>query len=238
MQSIDTVEPGSKWTFNEDVAACFDDMLERSIPQYPVMRSACVDLASHFLKPETDIIDLGCSRGESLRALVNRHWTNNKYIGLEISEPMLVAARASFAKEISDGFVEIRQHDLRTGLPHGFKPTVILSVLTLQFVPIEYRQKILSQVYEMLNPGGAFIVVEKVLGKTTTIDEAMTALYYNLKGANGYSVAAISRKKLALEGVLVPVTAEMNEQFLKTAGFSTVDCFWRWMNFAGWIAVK
>jgi tRNA (cmo5U34)-methyltransferase len=43
---------------------------------------------------------------------------------------------------------------------------------------------------------------------------------------------------LALEGVLVPVTAAWNEQLLKGAGFSQVECFWRWMNFAGWVAVK
>jgi len=30
----------------------------------------------------------------------------------------------------------------------------------------------------------------------------------------------------------------MNEAILKGAGFTTVDCFWRWMNFGGWIAIK
>lgn len=28
----DNVKPGEKWEFNEDVAACFANMLERSIP--------------------------------------------------------------------------------------------------------------------------------------------------------------------------------------------------------------
>jgi tRNA (cmo5U34)-methyltransferase len=43
---------------------------------------------------------------------------------------------------------------------------------------------------------------------------------------------------LSLEGVLVPVTAAWNEYLLRSAGFSHVDCFWRWMNFAAWVAVK
>ena len=43
---------------------------------------------------------------------------------------------------------------------------------------------------------------------------------------------------LDLEGVLVPVSAAMNERFLRNAGFAKVECFWRWMNFAAWIAVK
>ena len=43
---------------------------------------------------------------------------------------------------------------------------------------------------------------------------------------------------LALEGKLVPVTAHWNEELLRNAGFAQVECFWRWCNFAGWIAVK
>ena len=35
----DNVKPGEKWEFNEDVAACFANMLERSIPDYKSMRA-------------------------------------------------------------------------------------------------------------------------------------------------------------------------------------------------------
>ena len=53
-----------------------------------------------------------------------------------------------------------------------------------------------------------------------------------------YSQDEIDAKRHSLEGVLVPVTARWNEDLLSTAGFDHVDCFWRWMNFAGWIAVR
>ena len=55
---------------------------------------------------------------------------------------------------------------------------------------------------------------------------------------NGYSMNEVERKKLALEGVLVPLTAQINEQFLHNAGFVQVDAFWRNLNFCAWIAVK
>jgi hypothetical protein len=63
-------------------------------------------------------------------------------------------------------------------------------------------------------------------------------LYHEHKMRQGYTRDAIDRKALALEGVLVPVTAQWNVELLKQAGFQQVDCFWRWMNFGGWIAVK
>ena len=59
-----------------------------------------------------------------------------------------------------------------------------------------------------------------------------------MKRENGYTEEEIQRKRLSLEGALVPLTARMNEDMLRGAGFHEVDCFWRWMNFAGWIAVK
>ena len=44
--------------------------------------------------------------------------------------------------------------------------------------------------------------------------------------------------EVTLEGVLVPVTARWNEELLHEEGFRSVDCFWRHLNFAGWVAVK
>ena len=41
-----------------------------------------------------------------------------------------------------------------------------------------------------------------------------------------------------LEGVLVPMRAKDNVDMLLAAGFESVDTFWRWMNFTGWVAVR
>ena len=62
--------------------------------------------------------------------------------------------------------------------------------------------------------------------------------YYKIKAENAYTQEQISAKRKSLEGVLVPITASWNEQMLKDAGFKSIDCFWRYLNFAGWIAIK
>jgi tRNA (cmo5U34)-methyltransferase len=62
--------------------------------------------------------------------------------------------------------------------------------------------------------------------------------YYRIKAENAYTQEQISAKRKSLEGVLVPITARWNEEMLKEAGFRSVDCFWRYLNFAGWVAVK
>lgn len=225
----DTYLANGHWSFDGDVTAVFDDMLARSIPQYEVMRQAVVDLTVRY-QPE-QVVDLGCSRGEMIARLIER-LPDCRYDGIEISEPMLKAAQERF-QEYS--YVCIQPLDLRTAYP-AVNADVTLSILTLQFTPIEYRQQILRRVYTHTRK--AFILVEKVLGSTAELDSQMVSLYYALKGSNGYSPEQIERKRLSLEGVLVPVTAKWNEELLHKAGFSEVDCFWRWMNFAGWIAIK
>ncbi len=230
-------EPDGKWEFDESVTQVFTDMLRRSIPQYDVMRKAVSDIGSRFAQPGTDIVDLGCSRGDALAPFVEKFGAECNYLGLEISEPMLEAARERFAAEIETGQVGIERHDLRDAYP-DVQASVTLCVLTLQFTPIDHRQRILYDVYRHTAPGGVLILVEKILGASAELTSLMVDLYHDLKTQQGYSREEVERKRLSLEGVLVPVTAQWNEELMKTAGFTQVDCFWRWMNFAGWIARK
>lgn len=231
--AVDQVVPGEKWEFDAEVADSFDDMLSRSIPQYEVMRRAVVDVGSRYHQPGTHVVDLGCSRGEALATFHERLGSTASYLGVEVSEPMLEAARRRF----EGTHVRVEHMDLRTAYP---SPTasVTLSVLTLQFVPIEHRLRILRDAWRHTAPGGAFILVEKVLGATADLDALMVDLYYQRKREAGYSQEDIDRKRLSLEGVLVPVSSRWNEEMLASAGFREVDCVWRWMNFAAWVAVK
>jgi tRNA (cmo5U34)-methyltransferase len=227
----------ARWQFDGSVTDVFDNMLARSIPQYEVMREAVFELGSRFVKPHTPIVDLGCSRGEALAPFVRTFGASNRFIGVEVSPTMLGAARERFAGPITDGFVDIRNLDLRTEYP-AEKASVTLAVLTIQFTPIEYRQRIVRTIFEHTVPGGAFIFVEKVLASTAQLDELFVERYHAMKTRNGYTTEQIERKRLALEGVLVPVTARWNEDLLRDAGFRQVECFWRWLNFAGWVGVR
>lgn len=236
---------GRRWEFDESVADAFTSMLEKSIPMYGAMRKAVTDLAASFVRPggarSGVVVDLGASRGDGLAPLVDRLGAHARYFAVEASPPMLEAlsARWPAAEERGHG-VSVFDFDLRKTLPLAGLPAadVTLLVLTLQFVPIEHRHRVLRDVWRNTRPGGALILVEKVLGATADLDAKFVERYLDLKGENGYSPESIERKRLSLEGVLVPVTAAMDEDFLRAAGFRDVDCFYAWMNFRGWLAVK
>ncbi|NNE06197.1 MAG: methyltransferase domain-containing protein [Xanthomonadales bacterium] len=228
-------EPEDRWTFDESVTRVFSDMLQRSIPQYDEMRHLVFDLGRRFVQSGTDIVDLGCSRGDALAPFIGRFGDQCRYIGLEMSQPMLSAARSRFAGQIEQGIVSILEHDLRQSYP-DVQASLTLCILTLQFTPPGERARILSDVRRSTFSNGALILVEKVLGESDGIDQVMVEIYHEMKTRHGYSKEEVDRKRLALEGVLVPQTAEHNRTLLKQAGFSQVDSFWRWMNFSAWIA--
>ncbi len=237
ISSVGYVPAHDRWEFDGSVAECFEDMLRRSIPQYDVMRTTCFNLACGFVREGTDVVDLGCSRGGAMAPLVDKFGARCRFVGVEISEPMLAVVRGRFDGLIRAGVVEIRETDLRKEYP-PVRASVTMAVLVTMFLPINYRMELLRRVWEHTAPGGALIYVEKLLGSTAQMDRLLVERYHETKVRNGYTSDEIDRKRCALEGVLVPVTARWNEECLRAAGFDQVECFWRWMNFAGWVAVK
>lgn len=220
--------------FDELVSSCFGDMLKRSIPEHDTMRELVSIIGEKYVKPDTTIVDVGCSWGDAVDPFIQRHHAENRFELYDVSEPMLCVCKDRYSPIDS---VSIRNHSVCDGIDDR-NVSLILSVLTVQFTPIERRHRILRSFYDALNDGGALIYVEKVLGDTTDIDGVLVDSYYEMKSNNGYTKEQIESKRLSLEGVLVPITAKWNEDLLRKSGFSQVDCFWRSLNFAGWVAVK
>ncbi len=233
----DETVPQGKWEFDQSVTDVFDDMLARSIPAYNEMRRLTTALAVANARKGGVILDLGCSRGSGLKPIIDKLGSGNRYIGVEISKPMVDAVRERFAVEISDGVVSIQHLDLRHEFV-GDSVNVTIIVLTLQFVPVEYRQSLLRRVYQATEPNGVVLIVEKILGSSGWSQDTFVELYLDHKSSNGYTKTQIEEKRKSLEGVLVPLSSEANVSLLESAGFQQVECYWRWLNFAAWMGRK
>ncbi len=240
----DTTMPDGAWEFDSDVTAVFEDMLERSIPDYGKMRVLADRMAAPQLSLGVDpvqldrVLDVGCSNGIALRNL-DRFATEQGHdigylCGVDVSEPMLAKAR----EQSSEKF-DYMNFDLRSHFPftEGLFD-VVLCVLTLQFTPVAHRRRIVDEIYRVLRPGGRCILVEKVEARFNDLNHEMVSVYHDHKRDMGYTDEQIERKRLSLEGVMVPLTAQWNENIMWGSGFSEVECFWRWINFAGWVAIK
>jgi tRNA (cmo5U34)-methyltransferase len=233
----DEIIPGKEWSFNEDVANVFDDMLTRSIPGYENMRENVIKMISPVITNGGYILDLGCSHGEMIAKLIKDLGSSMyvNYVGVDSSTAMVSKARTRFA---DDERVTIVHANIADAEMQRLRYDIILSILTLQFIPVEHRQDILKQVHDALTPNGCFILVEKVLGESSSAQDHLVSVYHQMKKDNGYSDEQIEAKRVSLQNVLVPLRASENIRMLKSAGFSVVQPFWQNLNFVGIYASK
>ena len=225
------------FVFNERVVEVFDDMIDRSIPFYREVIKASAQLLDTFLSPGDTVYDLGCATGTSL--LLFSRLLNHKnlhFIGLDTSEPMLDKARLKAELYGKQGSISFAFEDITT-FDHPGAGGVILNY-TLQFIRPLQRQVFLARVWDSLRPGGVLLISEKVISHDPRLNREYIAMYHEFKKFRGYSELEIAKKREALENILIPFSVDENMAMLLKAGFSAVETYFRWFNFASFVAVK
>ncbi len=225
------------FAFNSKVASVFDDMVDRSVPYYREIQRMTGQLAADFAVPGTMIYDLGCATGTTMALMDRSVSAEVTLVGVDNSADMLQKCR----EKLEVAGIEKRFKLVEADLNQDFEienASVVLLVLTLQFVRPLHRERLIKRIYDGLIPGGCVILVEKVLGESSHLNRLFIEHYYELKRAMGYSDLEISQKREALENVLVPYRLTENLEILAKIGFSQEDTFFKWYNFCGIVAVK
>jgi tRNA (cmo5U34)-methyltransferase len=227
----------SDFTFNEAVAGVFDDMVSRSVPFYGEMQRMIAELAASFVSEGSNVYDLGCSTGTTLSLLHQVLPVNAHLCGIDYSAEMLERCRQKLAEINLDKVIELRQGDLDAGIDIE-NASVVMMVLTLMFVRPLNREKLMRRIHAGMNENSCLLMVEKVLGDGSLFNRLFIERYYAFKRRMGYSELEISQKREALENVLIPYRLQENRDLLLNAGFREVEVFFKWYNFAGFVAVK
>ena len=224
------------WVFDKEIVNIFDDMVLRSVPFYQDMQNIFIEIASKFYKPNTTIYDLGCSTGTTMLNILNKiNDKDIKIIGIDNSEAMLKKAEEKL-KEVTNRY-QLINSDLNEDIKFDNASIVMLN-WTLQFVRPMNRDFLIKNIYEALSNGGVLVISEKVLAANSNLNRLYIDLYYAMKKDKGYTESEILKKREELENVLVPYQIEENIELLKRNKFKNPDVFFKYMNFAGIIAVK
>jgi tRNA (cmo5U34)-methyltransferase len=233
----DKLEEVADFHFGEKVASVFDDMLDRSVPFYQEIQRMIGEMAGDFAVAGTNCYDLGCSTGTTMLHLDKCVPERVRFIGVDNSQEMLQRCRTKLAQQ---GFA--RDHELRCAdLNQGVvieNASMVLMILTLQFIRPLYRDKLIAMILQGLNENGALILVEKLIGEDSLFNRLFIKYYYDMKKRNGYSELEIAQKREALENVLIPYKLMENREMLLRAGFRYCDVFFKWYNFCGIVAIK
>lgn len=233
----DEIEKASDFKFGASVAKVFDDMVNRSVPFYGEIQRMMAELAADHAREGSFVYDLGCSTGTTMIGMNTMVDQEIRFIGVDDSQEMLDKCKSKLMEVGFSRNYELRCADLGQGVKIENASVVVLC-LTLQFVRPIYRERLLSDIYNGLNPGGVLILVEKILAEESNHNRDFIKYYYNYKRRNNYSELEISQKREALENVLVPYKLSENISLLRDKGFAHCEVFFKWNNFAGLIATK
>ena len=135
-----------------------------------------------------------------------------------------------------DPRVEILEGDIRD-IDYENASMIVVNY-TLQFIPVADRDALIRKLYDGLNPGGLLVLSEKVVDEDPELEALLVDLHHEHKRRNDYSDLEISRKRTALENVLVPEHVSDHRRRLRDAGFAHVAVWLRYFNFVSIIAIK
>jgi len=227
----------ARFSFDEQVVACFPDMIRRSVPGYGQILGMLGVIAGRHLRHGGHVYDLGCSLGAAGLALAGTLAPEAfRYTGVDLSPAMVTRARETLAEECPDHAMEVLEGDIRQ-LEYAPAGMIVLN-FTLQFLAPEDRDAVISRLFAALEPGGVLVLSEKIKAADEQENAWLVERYHDFKRANGYSEMEISQKRTALENVLVPDTLVGHHERLARAGFSRAHTWFQFLNFASLIAFK
>ena len=254
------------FAFDSSVAEVFPDMIRRSVPAYETVVPLTGLIAARHLAvavpgrqtgegaaaesgpaaPETGgeackgtgtappgglVFDLGCSLGATTLAVLRQVGDAPlRIVAVDNSKPMLERA----AGLVDDRRVEFRLEDIRATDVSG--ADVILMNYVLQFLPPADRQALMSRFRKQMAPGGLLLLSEKIGYADAQAQAFFDATHLAFKQANGYSDLEVSRKRSALEKVMITDTEDVHLARLQTAGFEPVRTWFRCLNWASFLA--
>jgi len=223
--------------FGKETASVFDDMVDRSVPFYREIQRMSGEIAADFAVSGTNLYDLGCATGTTMVMFDELVDPGVRFVGVDNSDDMLAKTRQKLeARKMVRAF-DLVNADLNQG-PLIENASVVVMILTLQFVRPMHRERAIRKIYEQLNDNGCLILVEKITLEDSLLNRLFIKHYYEMKRRNGYSTTEITLKREALENVLIPYRYEENRDMLLQTGFKSVEEFFRWYNFSAVVAVK
>lgn len=225
------------FTFNEEVTEVFEDMIDRSVPGYTSSLRLIENLSRKYFIEGTHCYDLGCSLGASSMSLMKAMGKREgKVFAIDNSPAMIAACEQKCADLIKTGKVKFIKQDVNEAQID--KASVVVINFVLQFLNSKDRDGLLKKVFLGMKQGALLILSEKIHFDNKFRNQTIDNLHHQFKSNNGYSKMEISRKRDALEGVLVTDLETLHLKRLESIGFKKVRKVMTNLNFMTLVAEK
>jgi tRNA (cmo5U34)-methyltransferase len=232
----------------QDKVDYFVEKSDLIIPNRQEQLDFLVDLFPWQWDEPIRVLDLGAGYGAVAEAIVHRYYRATVTC-VDGSEAMMRHARprlAKYSEQVQLLLRDLADPDWQAGLSGPFHATV--SAIALHHLTDERKQQLCQEVFALLAPGGLFLnddVVEtppffqehfasladraiqerekKRIGVLRSIEEIRAERAARMRSAGQHSHVA-------------PLSAQLD--WWRAAGFTSVDCYWKFLNLAIFGGVK
>jgi tRNA (cmo5U34)-methyltransferase len=210
------------------IAEEYDAPRRRLVPCFDQFYGTAVALAAGAVR----VLDLGAGTG-LLSARLAAARTGVRLTLVDAAPAMLAVATRRLAG-VAGIAHETVVADLTDPLPGGPYDAVV-SALAIHHLPDAGKRDLFARVRSALVPGGVFVNAEQVAGPTPALDRRYDEVWLAQIRALGASEDEIAgaRARMAYDR---PATVDDQCAWLREAGFTDVDCFfksWRFAVFGG-----
>jgi tRNA (cmo5U34)-methyltransferase len=206
-------------------------MVQRSVPGYLMMQNQVCEILKTLPSAPEVVLDIGCSTGTSM-AMIGQRFPGVHVVGYDSAPAMLEKANSNLSPLASDNFsFELHEADVAEIDTFPAADAVLLN-LTLQFIRPLRRLELLKKLASAVRPGGAIILMEKVLEPSESLTRRLIKVHHHFKREQGYSDLEIARKREDIENVLIPLTVAENEELLRSSGLDEIGLVMKVLNFA------
>ncbi len=207
--------PGAEWSTQEHAQR----YLARA-DGFPHRSEGEAVLLEHIPLGAPRILDLGTGDGRLL-ALLGADRPDTVGVGIDVSEPMLQAARRRFG---GDERFELIDHDLAEPLPALGRFDAVVSSFAIHHLEHDRKRSLYGEAFALLEPGGVFVNFEHVASASVRLHRAFMAAICEAPDEEDPSDR------------LLDVETQLG--WLRELGFEDVDCYWKWLEMALLVGVK
>jgi len=207
------------WTFeSREVANKFDKHVREQLPWYDMITDAVVYITRNYLTEGNRVVDIGASTGNLSRKLLPLA-NERKGRVLAIEKSLQMCNNMVGMEEIGVMNADITDIDIP-------EAQVYILFLTMMFIPVDKRQRLLDAIQDKAKVGGCLIIVDKICDHGGYFSTVMKRLTWHWKIQQGAEAEDIINKEMSLVGVQIPI----DNYFLDDA-----KEFFRMGEFAGWV---